>query len=343
MTVFGRDDQTYDLERPNSADCFPVLDTHTGGEITRVLISHDIGLDDAPPADQIQQLRGRLDWIRKSLTSEPRGSAFAVGAVVTPPSSSIRDWQVLFFNNVGYLGMCGHGLMGVVEALRYRHQILQGANEFLTPVGKVTTVLDQDRRVTFTGVPSYVYRQDVTVTCEDGTVIVGDIAYGGNWFFLALDESIDTSNHTATASELMMKCQLIRDAIDRENISGPNGEPIDHIELYCPLHLNDGSSQCHQEVGCRNFVLCPGGHYDRSPCGTGTSAKLACLARRGQLQSGQEWIQESITGSRFLASYQTDDEGVRVKISGRAHVIAETIQVIDPADPLRHGLKESLE
>lgn len=321
-------------------DSFPVLDTHTGGEITRVLLAADVGLGDASPNEQIEQLCGRFDWIRKTLTCEPRGSAFAVGAIVTPPSISRQNWGVVFFNNVGYLGMCGHGLIGVVEALRHRRLITPGANKFMTPAGPVSTMLGDDRSVTFTGVHSYLFRQDVAVTCKDGTVVVGDIAYGGNWFFLALDETIPE----ATASEMLSKCRQIRDVIDRENIQGQDGAPLDHIELYCPLHANDSVSEIDAAVGCRSFVLCPGGHYDRSPCGTGTSAKLACLASRGQLQPGNHWIQESITGSRFVASYQLDDDGgVRVEISGRAHVIAETIQIIDPDDPLRFGLRESFQ
>ena len=317
---------------------FPVLDTHTGGELTRVVMASDIGLDDATVVDQLDQLRGRLDWVRKTLTSEPRGSAFAVGAVVTPPSKLTDPSKVVFFNNVGYLGMCGHGLLGVVEALRHRGLITAGRQEFATPPGRVVADLADDHSVDFTGVRSHCYRQDVSVSCEDGRVVVGDIAYGGNWFFLTRDDGIAA----AATEDLETKCQHIRDAIEDAGFCGADEEKIDHIELYCPLPTPSPESLGGHERGCLNFVLCPGGHYDRSPCGTGTSAKLACLAARGEIEPGEPWIQESVTKSRFIAFFRQDAEGVRVTIKGRAHVIAETIQVFDPDDPLRHGLMEQI-
>lgn len=311
-------------------ESFPVLDTHTGGEITRVLFASDIGLDAVSLSEQLLQLRGPLDWVRKSLTSEPRGSEYAVGAIVRPPLDSTRSGSIVFFNNVGYLGMCGHGLIGVVEALRYHRRILPGTVEFETPAGAVTATLETDHRVKFTGVKSYSFRQDVTVTCDDGKQVVGEVAYGGNWFFLTGDDAVAS----ASIDELMIKSQLIRNALDREMIRGADGAIIDHVELFCPLANDDA----HDVQGCRNFVLCPGGHYDRSPCGTGTSAKLACLAARGELEPQTDWIQQSITGSRFVASYQRDDCGVRPTITGRAHVLAETTQVFDAADTLRFGI-----
>ncbi len=316
-------------------DPFPVLDTHTGGEITRVLFAADIGLLGQSAAQQLEQLRGPFDWIRKTLTSEPRGTEYAVGAVVTPPGDdAARPGCIVFFNNVGYLGMCGHGLIGVIEALRYRDSIGPGTYRFATPAGSVQATLEQNRCVRFTGVPSRCYRQDVALTCQDGNRVVGDIAYGGNWFFLTHDEAV----RSATISELMDRSQRIRDALDQHGVCGKDGAVIDHVELYCPLSTAAEDPQTAEEVGCRNFVLCPGGHYDRSPCGTGTSAKLACLAARGLLHPGAEWIQESITGSRFVASYENKSDGVHVTIRGRAHVIAETRQIFDPEDALRLGI-----
>jgi 4-hydroxyproline epimerase len=327
----------FDPKQTIMPDSFAVLDTHTGGEITRVLFAAEIGLRATSPTQQVLDLRDRLDWVRTTLTSEPRGSAFAVGAIVTPPAGTSDSWGIVFFNNVGYLGMCGHGLIGVVEALRHQGRITTGETNFVTPAGPVATTLGDDRSVTFTGVLSYPYRLDVSLTCADGSVVVGDIAYGGNWFFLVSDKSI----HSSTIGQLMAQCQLIRDAIQRDNIRGCDGAVIDHIELCGPLHPEGAGVPISDERGCRSFVLCPGGHYDRSPCGTGTSAKLACLASRGELLPGQSWIQESVTGSRFVASYRADQDGVRVKITGNAHVIAETIQLFDSTDPLRFGLQES--
>ncbi len=333
---------------------FSVLDTHTGGEITRVVMAQTIGLPPADPAEQLRRLRDELDWVRRSLTSEPRGSAFAVGAVVSPCPAASTSWSIVFFNNVGYLGMCGHGLIGVVEALRHRGMLAAGTHHFATPPGAVSAELNADGGVSFTGVRSWCQRQDVSVACDDGETVTGDIAYGGNWFFLVRDDAVAGGD----AARLTDRCRRIRQALAEHTIGGAGGAAIDHIELYCPLEarplearplearplearrLEAGAAEPTNATppGCRNFVLCPGGHYDRSPCGTGTSAKLASLAARGELQPGQRWIQQSITGSRFAASYQPDGAGVRVTISGRAHVIADTVQIYDPEDPLRFGI-----
>ena len=300
----------------------PVLDTHTGGELTRIVDGHEIGLGSATVSEQVERLKSDLDWVRRSLTTEPRGSAFAVGAVLTRPSAEVPDYRIVFFNNVGYLGMCGHGLIGVVEALRYQDRMSPGAIRFETPAGSVQATLASGGDVTTTGVPSYRHSADVSVRLEDGTDVVGDVAYGGNWFFLAADPDV---GH-ASIESLMAKTQMIRRGLEQSAITGAGGAVIDHIELYTPI-----------EGGCRNFVLCPGGHYDRSPCGTGTAAKLSCLAADGDLQPDQIWIQQSVTGSHFQASYQWDGTRVRATISGRAHVIAETTQVYDPDDALRLG------
>ncbi|WP_182870811.1 proline racemase family protein [Rhodopirellula sp. JC639] len=322
-------------------DSFSVLDTHTGGEITRIVSAADLQLCDRAPEHWLQQLRGPFDWVRTALTREPRGTEYAVGAVVAPPDDVSRTGCIVFFNNVGYLGMCGHGLIGVVEALRYQGAILPGTYQFATPAGIVQATLLPNHDVRFTGVPSRRFRQDVSLECRDGRRVSGDIAYGGNWFYL----THDTSVHSGTVAELMDRTQQIRDALDRHQIRGENGAVIDHVELYDSLSAATDQHEP-EAVGCRNFVLCPGGHYDRSPCGTGTSAKLACLAADGTLQSGVEWIQESITGSRFVATYEPvadphEGDHVRVTIRGRAHVIAETRQVFDPDDDLRFGIGAS--
>ncbi|OUT54189.1 MAG: hypothetical protein CBB71_23295 [Rhodopirellula sp. TMED11] len=357
---------------------FPVIETHTGGEITRVVFADGIGLPDLPAAQQVDHLKQNLDWVRRSLTCEPRGMQFAVGAVVTKLPDANR-YRVLFFNNVGYLAMCGHGLIGVVEALRYQHLVdagtrlcesarpapLSGQVVFETAAGEVIAEVLPGGAVSFQGVPSFRYRTNVELQLEDGTPCVGDIAYGGNWFFLSSVERIEMS----LCENLMQRTTMIRSALERDRITGADGAEIDHIELYGHQSFDvsvladldeslageslaaqgagvDGlnPSGLHIE-GAANFVLCPGHHYDRSPCGTGTSAKLACLAASGKLQPGGIWVQQSVTGSRFLGSYERlrDDRGqgdglVRVTVVGRASVTAVSWQIYDAADPLRFGI-----
>jgi proline racemase len=251
-----------------------------------------------------------------------------VGALVQRPTLDDCVAGVIFFNNAGYLGMCGHGLVGMVEALAFLGRIDPGEHRFETPVGAVSARLREDGSVTFWNVESYRWKAGVAVRLPDGEIIRGDVAYGGNWFFLT--EVSDLSRHDIGG--LVRRCQGIRSSLEQQGIRGAGGAEIDHVELY--MHLQDRS-----EADCRNFVLCPGGEYDRSPCGTGTSAKLACLAADGHLAPGQLWRQQSIIGSLFEGRYQRSSGGVLPEITGRAFVTAEAKCVLDERDPFRHGIR----
>ncbi len=310
-----------------------LIDTHTGGEPTRVLFDMTLPKEIVTVSQRRDWLREQADWIRCSILHEPRGSESMVGAMVGPPANARNQLSVVFFNNTGYLGMCGHGLLGVIEAMRYREGWTTGSYVVETVAGDVRVVLHDDRTASFENVRSDCYRTGVSVEITNGEstreTVTGDIAYGGNWFFLTPVEQVNF----AELESLTCRSLRIRDALQREGITGRDGAQIDHIELYAPL--DDSASA---ERGGRNFVLCPGGHYDRSPCGTGTSAKLACLAAEGTLAPGEAWIQESVVGSRFVGTYQRDGDGVRATITGRAHVMAETVCIFDPEDPYRFGI-----
>lgn len=331
---------------------FSIIDTHTGGEPTRVVFAADSKCLRAPfeypPGGEstsngamvsLSWLRDQADFIRSALLSEPRGCESMVGAWVAPASDARHTASVVFFNNAGYLGMCGHGLIGVVEAMRYRNAISAGVHVFETPAGVVTAKLQDDNSVSFENVRSFRYRKDVVLEIDspktDGVRrrIVGDIAYGGNWFFLV---DVDQVHHTKIG-ELTALCVQIRAGLKREKIFGADGAEIDHIELSAALGVGSDHSSLDTLRG-RNFVLCPGGHYDRSPCGTGTSAKVACMAEDRSLEPQQLWIQESVVGSRFTASYRVDEAGYRVRIQGRAFVTAEMTCLLDPDDPYRDGI-----
>ncbi len=285
-----------------------------------------------------------MDHLRRALLAEPRGSEFMVGAWVAPAADPRHLASVVFFNNAGYLGMCGHGLIGVIEAMRFRNGLAPGELSLETPVGVVHARLHDDRTVSFENVPSYRYRKDVALQVDVPLAsesllhvfprqIVGDIAYGGNWFFLV---DVDPIHH-GMISDLTLWCSRIREALQRAGITGENGADIDHIELCAPIESPSEIAATPQQRG-RSFVLCPGGHYDRSPCGTGTSAKVACLAEDGRLKPGELWIQESIIESRFQASFRIDAGECRVRIQGRAFVTADMKCVFDPEDPYRYGV-----
>jgi proline racemase len=308
-----------------------VIDSHTGGEPTRVVVEGAPDLGDGDMAARRERMRTTSDWLRTSLVNEPRGSSCMVGAVLQAPVSSQAVAGVIFFNNVGYLGMCGHGLIGVARTLVHLGRIGPGGHIVETPVGDVTIEVRTDGAVSFENVRSFRRLKDVSVKMPDGEKLVGDVAWGGNWFFFTNN---DRQMTVADVHELTAITRRIRKALEQNGITGDGGATIDHIELVGPP--SDPAV-----ADARNFVLCPGGEYDRSPCGTGSSAKLACLAADGKLAPGQIWRQESIVGSVFEGQYRVAEGGVIATITGRAFVNGDLRLVIDPHDPFRFGIPGS--
>jgi len=304
------------------------LDSHTGGEPTRLVLSGFPDMGQLPLREVVQQLRSRHDRYRAATVCEPRGSDVVVGALLLPPRETGSLASVVFFNNVGYLGMCGHGTIGLMATLEYMGRVAQGHYALDTPVGTVAVHLRGQGVVEIGNVPAYRHRQGVQLQVPGIGLVHGDVAWGGNWFFLCDAGGIDIS--IAHVEPLTEHAWAIRQALEAAGVTGSDGAVIDHIELMGPARdpANDG----------RNFVLCPGRAYDRSPCGTGTSAKLACLAADGALAPGATWRQESVLGSVFEASYHLDGERLMPSIVGRAHVCAETTLLIDPADPYVWGI-----
>lgn len=312
---------------PNSL--IRVIDSHTGGEPTRVVVEGMPDLGDGEMASRRAAMRERGDWLRTALVTEPRGSACMVGAVLQAPVSPAATAGVIFFNNVGYLGMCGHGLIGVVATLAYLGRIGPGVHRFETPVGDVSAELHENGNVSLENVRSYRSGRNIVVNLLNRRPITGDVAWGGNWFFLV---SMQPQLLLTNVNAYINLALSIREALHRQGTTGDDGAEIDHIELVSPP-----SNPAFADA--RNFVLCPGGQYDRSACGTGTSAKLACLAADGTLAPGEIWRQESIVGSVFTAKYRPAEGGVIPTITGRAFINGDTRLVINPHDPFRFGIK----
>jgi 4-hydroxyproline epimerase len=304
-----------------------IVDSHTGGEPTRMIIEGAPDCGSGSMAERAATLRRDFDWLRRAVILEPRGCDWIVGALLQEPCDSTCAAGIIFFNNAGYLGMCGHGLIGVVTTLAHLGRIDAGTHRFETTVGEVSAVLHADGAVSVNNVESYRYRTGVPLNVPGEGLIHGDIAWGGNWFFLVPTESVDPSE----IENLTTRTKRIRRELEATGVTGKNGGVIDHIELFGPPSDSSGADS-------RNFVLCPGGEYDRSPCGTGTSAKLACLAADGHLKAGEEWRQESIIGSVFKATYQPAVQGVAPTITGRAYVTAESQLLLGENDPYRHGI-----
>jgi 4-hydroxyproline epimerase len=310
-----------------------IIDSHTGGEPTRLIVDGGPELGSGLLSERLQLFAEKFDHFRSAVVCEPRGSEVIVGALTCKPDDATCTAGVIFFNNVGYLGMCGHGMIGFISTLAYQEKIAIGRHRIETPVGIVETQLHADLSVTVHNVPAYRHRKDVSIEVAGVGSFTGDVAWGGNWFFLIAEHGQDLRLENVDA--LTDFCWRVRQALKTHGVTGKDGALIDHIELFGP----PGRPENHS----RNFVLCPGKAYDRSPCGTGTSAKLACLAADGKLAESEIWRQESFIGSVFEAYYRldphADDGSILPSIKGTAYINAEATLLLDPHDPFVWGIR----
>ena len=304
-----------------------VVDSHTEGEPTRVVIEGWPEPVGGTMAERRDDLRRRYDHLRSATVCEPRGHDALVGALLTSPIEPESAAGVIFFNNVGYLGMCGHGLIGVVRTLEHLGRLAAGRVRIDTPAGTVSAELDGKGAVTVRNVPARCHARGVSVTVPGVGQLTGDIAYGGNWFFITELDALPLE--LANQFELTRVTRAVLAALRAQGITGDAGADIDHVELSAPAVRPDADS--------RNFVLCPGGAYDRSPCGTGTSARMAVLHAAGRLEPGQRWRQESITGSVFTGWLEEQAGELTPCIQGHAWITGEAVLRFDPADPFRGG------
>ena len=316
----------------------PFLDSHTGGEPTRLITSLPFDLGTGSVADKLSMLKKNHDDLRRTVLLEPRGSDVLVGAYLVPPADPTCQFGVIYFNNVGYLGMCGHGTIGLIASLAYLGKVQPGVIRVETPVGVVEATLHRGssseayrapthypNKVSVQNIPAYRHLTHVPVTV-DGKTIHGDVAWGGNWFFLCHDHGLEVN--IQNLESLTDFAWRIREQFTANGITGANGAEIDHVELFAST----------PEADSKSFVLCPGKAYDRSPCGTGTSAKLACLYGDGKLQAGQIWKQQSVVGSIFEGSIQIQDNRIIPTITGEAWVMSEGMILVDERDPFGSGI-----
>jgi 4-hydroxyproline epimerase len=304
-----------------------VIDSHTGGEPTRLVTDGFPDLGQGSMAERRQRLASQHDAWRAACVLEPRGSDVLVGALLCEPVDPSACAGGIFFNNSGYLGMCGHGTIGLVASLAHLGRIGPGVHSIETPVGTVQATLHEDRSVSVRNVPAYRWRKALRLEVPGIGPVEGDVAWGGNWFFLIADHGQRVASDNLDA--LTTYTYAVQQALEQQGFRGEDGGLIDHIELFADDPQADS----------RNFVLCPGKAYDRSPCGTGTSAKLACLAADGKLQPGQIWRQASVIGSEFEGSYEQAGERIVPTIRGRAYVSAEATLIIEADDPFAWGIR----
>ncbi len=316
-----------------------VIDSHTAGEPTRIVVVGGPDLGHGSLAERVEIFKTQHDRFRSAIVNEPRGSDVLVGGLLVPPTDPTCAAGVIFFNNVGYLGMCGHGTMGLMQTLAFQGLIEPGVHRIETPVGVVTTTLRADGRVSVENVPSWREKRLELYRGPDVADLCVDIAWGGNWFLLvSLEQQLQVKNayppldYGLKHSNVSFLTSFANHL--RAGINGIGHSEVDHVELFAKPQ-NPGSHS-------RNFVLCPGGAYDRSPCGTGTSAKLACLAADGKLAEGEEWVQESIIGTTFTGNYRWLDRAagkIIPTITGRAYITGESKLLLDDADPFCWGIR----
>ena len=304
-----------------------IIDSHTGGEPTRLVIGGFPDLGTGTMAERRAVLAAQHDAWRATTVLEPRGNDVIVGALLCEPVDPANAAGVVFFNNTGYLGMCGHGTIGLVASLAHMGRIQPGVHGIETPVGTVSTTLHEDGSVSVRNVPAFRLHHRLAVDVPGYGTVIGDVAWGGNWFFLVTEHSQRVTSDNLQA--LTQFTTAIQQALEAQGHRGSDGGVIDHIEVFTDDDQADS----------RNFVLCPGGAYDRSPCGTGTSAKLACLAADGKLQPGQVWRQASIIGSIFEASHEREGDKIIPTLRGRAHMSAEATLLIEQDDPFAWGIR----
>jgi 4-hydroxyproline epimerase len=305
-----------------------VIDSHTAGEPTRVVIGGGPDLGRGPLKERLACFHEQYDSFRSGTVNEPRGSDVVVGAILLEPFDPTCKAAVIYFNNVGYLGMCGHGTIGLVRTLQHMGRIGPGEHRIETPSGVVTTTLRASGQVTVENVPAYRLHQDVSLDVPGYGIVTGDVAWGGNWFFLANVPGLSLA--LGNVAELTKCAQTIKRTLADSGVTGTNGGEIDHIELFGVPESPEANS--------RNFVLCPGNAYDRSPCGTGTSAKMACLYADGHLSPGSVWRQEVILGTYFDGSISLKDGHVIPSITGEAYITGETKLLFAEKDPFRWGI-----
>ena len=314
--------------RADFPESVTIIDSHTEGEPTRVVIDGWPDLGGGDMRERRARLENEWDDLRRAVVCEPRGHDAVVGAVLTPPVTPGAHAGVIFFNNVGCLSMCGHGLMGVVRTLAHLNRLESGAVRIDTPAGPVTAWLDDDDRITIRNVPAACHALDVAVDVPTLGTVRGDVAWGGNWFFITPVPGIPLELQNAT--QLTRASSAILAALEENGVTGEHGARIDHVEFFG----RNGDANV-------NFVLCPGGAWDRSPCGTGTSAKLAVMHARGSLAPGERWSQRSITGGVFTAWLEEWNGALHPHVQGRAWITSEAVLRFDPADPLRGGFTAS--
>ena len=330
------------------AQVIQAVDSHTAGEPTRIVTGGLPPLAGASMAEKRTILQRDHDGLRRALVLEPRGHDAIVLAYLLPPCTPGAHLGVVFANDAGYLGMCGHGAIGVATVAVAMGMVaaVEPVTEVVldTPAGvvpcRVAVAGGKVKSVTITNVPSFLFAQRVVVPVHGFGKVAADIAYGDNWFAFVEADQLGLMVEKTHLPVLMQAATAVREALVREGVRGRHPERsgdeiVDHVKLFAPL--------AGDEPGARALTLCPGAAYDRSPCGTGTSAKLAVLHAKGELEIGAWFRSQSVLATEFRARVVRETRvgphpAIVPEVTGSAWITGFPTFVLDPEDPCRFGI-----
>lgn len=322
------------------------VDSHTIGEPTRVIIA---GIPNIPGNSMMEKkiyLAKELDYVRKFLMLEPRGHRDMFGSILVPPSNPLADLGVVFMDTRGYLNMCGHGVIGTVTValemgfISMKKKITEVILDTPTGLVKAQAKISHDRveEVTFQGVPSFVFKTDHKILLPEIGEINIDVAFGGNFFGIVSAKDLGIKVERKNISKLISLGMILREELNKNiKVVHPENKYIDSIDL---IEIYDLPTD--PEANLKNCVIFGEGQVDRSPCGTGACAKLAVLYSKGKIKINEEFVYESILGTKFKGFINNETKignfpAIIPKITGSAYITGLQQFVIDENDPLKHG------
>jgi 4-hydroxyproline epimerase len=320
---------------------FSCIDAHTCGNPVRLVYQGGPELEGDSMLDRQQHFMAEYDWIRTSLMLEPRGHAMMSGSILYPSHRDDCDIGVLFIETSGCLPMCGHGTIGTVT-IAVEHGLVKprrpGRLELETPAGKVSVSYVEDqgkvKSVRLTNVPSFLHSSGLEVDCPElGGTLSFDIAYGGNFYAIIEAQEIYADLSQLSAADIIRLSPLLRERINqRYTFSHPEDDRLSHMR-----HVLWAGKPLKPDSDARNAVFYGDAAIDRSPCGTGTSSRMAQLAARGQLGAGDEFVHESYIGSQFRGRVEAgtrvgDYPAILPSIEGWARIYGHNEISVDPRD-----------
>jgi len=330
----------------NFSKSIHAIDSHTMGESTRIIISGMPIIPGKTMAEKKEYLEKNLDYLRTAVMHEPRGHKDMFGSIITSTTSPEADLGIIFMDGGGYLNMCGHGSIGAATVAVETGMV--EVHEPITnivleaPAGLVKAQVKVEhgkaKEVSVVNVPSFLYKRDLQVEVPDIGKVTFDISFGGSFFALVKDSELKVQIEPKNANIISERAMKLRDIINKEikvqHPTQPHIKTVDLVEVY-----GDPKSQ---DANYQNVVIFGSGQVDRSPCGTGTCAKMAALYAKGELKINEVFVYESIINTKFKGRVLEETlvgefKAIIPEITGSAFITGFNHFVIDEDDPVKYG------